>query len=96
MFFADTCALASSAGLKIRLVFLGRPPSHRLVSTKTTDGSCTIGRVGSLALNCRRVVYFGRNRASARRPSEEYSAILSEADDAIAKGSAERHHPPSH
>ncbi len=26
----------------------------------------------SLALNCRRVVYFGRNRASARRPSEEY------------------------
>src|SRR5260370_36385367 len=69
VFFADTCALASSAGLKIRLVFLGRPPSHRLVSTKTTDGSCTMGRVDS--------------------------RTLSAANDAIAKGSAERHHPPN-
>ena len=48
MFFADTCALASSAGLQIRLVFLGRPPSHRLVSTKTTDGSCRT-EAGALA-----------------------------------------------
>src|SRR5258708_25975386 len=43
----------------------------------------------------RRVVYFGRNRASARRPRDAYSRTLSAADDAIAKGSAERHHPPS-
>jgi len=36
----------------------------------------------------RNLVYFGRDRASARRASEEYSRILSEPDDAIAKGSA--------
>src|SRR5258708_37664244 len=42
----------------------------------------------------RRLVYFVRDRASARRASEEYWRILSEPDDAIAKGSGERHQSP--
>ena len=41
----------------------------------------------------RRPAYFVRDRASARRASEEYCRILSEPDDAIAKGSGERHRP---
>ncbi len=44
----------------------------------------------------RRLVYFVRDRASARRASEEYFRILSEPDDAIAKRSGERHQPPVH
>src|SRR5262249_55950005 len=46
---------------------------------------------GARALAARSPVYFVRDRASARRQSEEYWRISSEADDAIAKGSGERH-----
>jgi two-component system OmpR family response regulator len=40
-------------------------------------------------------VYFGRDRALARRAREAYAGTLSAPDNASAKGSAERHLPPS-
>ena len=91
VFFADTFAIAPSAGLKIQEVSLGRPPTRSLGLDENHRSSSSSPwprrqKVG---------VFRPRPSEAAGGMRKRTSCTLTIPDGGIAKGSAERHQPSS-